>query len=398
MRTTTRDEEFRSFAAQRRPALLRTARLLAPGDACAAEDLVQITLERLNLAWPRVRTDGVRSGEGPEAYARRILVNAAVDEARRPWRRRRADLTEAPDVAAPPHPTGPDGQPHDERALVLAALADLPAGMRAAVAPAPPTATQVEDDIGRGRRALRRRRTRRGAALLAGAATVTLGGAVATRLPASAPVVLRPTAAAPAASRTAAPPRPAALPTATGRGPGAAAFTEHGYRPGVLVEGPSVSAADAAPVVGGTRTTLTTSDGTRGVVYVSKNAFFCFGDVPAGAVEPRRTSCTPLERLPAEGFWGVTTWNVIPGTSDTAKMKGPVVVAGLLRGPVTRVVVSTPDGDVEARTAPAARPGLGTLWWAPTGRTVDEEVRTPTTLRVTAYRGGTPVFAVTLPT
>ncbi len=122
-----RDEEFRAFVAARRPVLLRLARLLAAGDHHHAEDLVQAALERLYLAWPRVQRAG-----GADAYARKVLVNVAVDESRRPWRRERA-RPRLPDVAAPPDLAGPEGQPHDERAVVRAALAELPAGMRAAV-------------------------------------------------------------------------------------------------------------------------------------------------------------------------------------------------------------------------------------------------------------------------
>src|SRR5204863_156435 len=64
------------------------------GDEHLAEDLVQTALTRLYVAWWRVEKD-----QGPEAYARRILVNTLVDERRRPWRRSetsRADLPEQP--------------------------------------------------------------------------------------------------------------------------------------------------------------------------------------------------------------------------------------------------------------------------------------------------------------
>ena len=80
--TAARDEEFRAFVVARRPALLRLATLLTAGDEHLAEDLVQTALTRLYVAWRRVERD-----QGPEAYARRILVNAVVDERRRAWRR-----------------------------------------------------------------------------------------------------------------------------------------------------------------------------------------------------------------------------------------------------------------------------------------------------------------------
>jgi RNA polymerase sigma-70 factor (sigma-E family) len=121
-----REAGFREFVGARRPALVRLATLLAAGDAHLAEDLVQTALTRLYVAWPRVR-----AGDGPEPYARRIVVNALLDERRRPWRREvSADvLPDLPRDAVP----GPDGAELETRDLVRSALAGLPPGMRAAV-------------------------------------------------------------------------------------------------------------------------------------------------------------------------------------------------------------------------------------------------------------------------
>jgi RNA polymerase sigma-70 factor (sigma-E family) len=116
-----RDEEFRGYVVARRPHLLRTATLLTAGDAHLAEDLVQVALTKLYLAWPRVRRE-----DGADAYAHRILVNAFADETRRPARRETA-RAELPDAAAEA-PLAPE-----ERDAVRRALAALPAGMRAAV-------------------------------------------------------------------------------------------------------------------------------------------------------------------------------------------------------------------------------------------------------------------------
>ena len=123
MRETSagRDGEFAAFVHARRPALLRLATLLAAGDAHLAEDLVQTALTRLYVAWWRVDKD-----QGPEAYARRILVNAVVDERRRPWRR-----TETSRAELPEQPTDrPDPEAADE---VRRALAELGPRMRTAV-------------------------------------------------------------------------------------------------------------------------------------------------------------------------------------------------------------------------------------------------------------------------
>jgi RNA polymerase sigma-70 factor (sigma-E family) len=62
--------------------LLRTAYLLT-WDLAEAEDLVQETFLRVARRWPRVRRM-----DQPVAYARRILVNLAVDDAKRRSRRR----------------------------------------------------------------------------------------------------------------------------------------------------------------------------------------------------------------------------------------------------------------------------------------------------------------------
>lgn len=120
-----RDDEFTEFVAARSAQLVRTAFLLC-GDRHKAEDLVQITLTKLYLAWPRVDRLG-----GVDAYARRILVRASIDESRRPWRRERPGYDPASGITGPAatesHP------PVDERSAVLVALRGLPTRQRAAV-------------------------------------------------------------------------------------------------------------------------------------------------------------------------------------------------------------------------------------------------------------------------
>jgi RNA polymerase sigma-70 factor (sigma-E family) len=122
-RSGRRDEHFQAFVAARRPALVRTATLLAAGDSHLAEDLVQTALTRLYVAWPRVDRD-----QGPERYARRILVNALVDERRRPWRRRETSRSELPDTEL-----APTGASAEDRDAVRRALGELAPRMRAAV-------------------------------------------------------------------------------------------------------------------------------------------------------------------------------------------------------------------------------------------------------------------------
>jgi RNA polymerase sigma-70 factor (sigma-E family) len=124
-----RDEEFSAFVTGRRVALLRTACLLTAGDQHLAEDLVQTALARMYVAWPKVRRS-----DSADAYARRVLVNAYIDEVRRPRWRREQTVSDPPDRPGQPDPGltggGPDAVDGD---AIRAALAELPKRMRAAV-------------------------------------------------------------------------------------------------------------------------------------------------------------------------------------------------------------------------------------------------------------------------
>ena len=80
---------------------------------------MQTTLVRLYLAWPRARRTNL------DAYARRALINNLIDEKRRPFARREQPVERVPDRVEPTTADGPD--------VVLAALAQLPPGMRAVI-------------------------------------------------------------------------------------------------------------------------------------------------------------------------------------------------------------------------------------------------------------------------
>ena len=95
MRGTQRDAEFVEFVTAQRPALMRMARLLTAGDDALAEDLVQTTLTKLYVHWPRVRRAG-----NPVGYARTSLTHAFVDEQRRAHRRRETTTDLVRDRAA----------------------------------------------------------------------------------------------------------------------------------------------------------------------------------------------------------------------------------------------------------------------------------------------------------
>lgn len=118
--TPSADEvEFAEFVRSSQRRLRRLAYLVC-GDWHRAEDVVQTAMTRLYARWPTIRRD-----EGPDRYAHRAVVNAAIDDRRRPWRSREAATSDLPDRAA----AETDG-------LTLAlveALAKLPARQRAVV-------------------------------------------------------------------------------------------------------------------------------------------------------------------------------------------------------------------------------------------------------------------------
>ena len=94
--------EFDDFVEESADGLLRAAYLIA-WDLAEAEDLVQECFFRLARHWPRVRRMEHRT-----AYARKVLVNLALDEGRR-RSRRRAELQ------------GSDRHPMEEREDVASA-------------------------------------------------------------------------------------------------------------------------------------------------------------------------------------------------------------------------------------------------------------------------------------
>lgn len=122
-----RYETFDDFVAGAATRLLRAAVFLVT-DRHLAEDMVQTAFERTARHWRRI----ARSAGNPEAYARRILVNLAIDDGRR---RRRKPLVlgggpvELDRIGAP----APDRRiaDVDRRDLVERSLAALPARQRA---------------------------------------------------------------------------------------------------------------------------------------------------------------------------------------------------------------------------------------------------------------------------
>ncbi len=118
----TDDDEaaFDEFLAARSTALLRTAVLVCGASAHDAEDLAQGALEKVYRHWPRIRHDN------PEAYARRVVVNAAIS------RSRRRKVVQEIAFARPPETAAPQSD-LDLRDTLVEELRRLPARMRAVV-------------------------------------------------------------------------------------------------------------------------------------------------------------------------------------------------------------------------------------------------------------------------
>jgi RNA polymerase sigma-70 factor (sigma-E family) len=113
------DDAFREFVTARWGALVRTAFLLT-GDHGQAEDLVQATLERMHRHWRRVERK-----DSPDGYARKVMTNLAISNARR---RRFREISL---VVAAETPSRDATQPIAERDEVWQALRRLPSRMRA---------------------------------------------------------------------------------------------------------------------------------------------------------------------------------------------------------------------------------------------------------------------------
>jgi RNA polymerase sigma-70 factor (sigma-E family) len=110
------DEDFRQFVAAEMDSLRRLAYLTC-GNWQAADDAVSTGLAKLYLSWHKV--------SAPHWYARRVVVNAAVDEVRRPWRREHLALPEVLDRSIP----DPAAEVA-ERDRIQQALLKIPPGQR----------------------------------------------------------------------------------------------------------------------------------------------------------------------------------------------------------------------------------------------------------------------------
>ncbi|MDB4979319.1 MAG: putative polymerase ECF-subfamily sigma factor [Myxococcales bacterium] len=115
------DDAFEEFVQARAGHLFKLALLLSGHNRADAEDLLQLALERA------YRRRGLFSQDTPEAYVRRVLVNASIDKWRVRLRHKEVSLSDVhPGLAVP------DGtEASADRDLLLRGLARLPARQRA---------------------------------------------------------------------------------------------------------------------------------------------------------------------------------------------------------------------------------------------------------------------------
>lgn len=119
------EEDFAEYFVARRDAVRRSAYLLC-GDWHRADDLAQTAFVALHRRWRKIRDRGAL-----DAYVRRTLVRAAIDESRRPWRRERF-VDELPENAQPGDGgSGELGEAVANRAALLDGLRRVPPRQRA---------------------------------------------------------------------------------------------------------------------------------------------------------------------------------------------------------------------------------------------------------------------------
>jgi RNA polymerase sigma-70 factor (sigma-E family) len=118
--TEDRDAAYVEYVAARQAHLRRIAYAVC-GDWHRADDVLQTALTKLYLAWPRLHAD-----VEPDAYVRRIIVRADIDDRRRPWRRERSGLAGYDRAAA-------GGVPVEERSALFEAVQGLPEMQRKTV-------------------------------------------------------------------------------------------------------------------------------------------------------------------------------------------------------------------------------------------------------------------------
>jgi RNA polymerase sigma-70 factor (sigma-E family) len=119
------EQEFVEYFTARRDAVRRTAFLLC-GDWHRADDLAQTAFVALHRRWRKIR-----DRQSLDAYVRRTLVRAVIDESRRPWRRERSVDTVPEAATEPAHGNDALGDGVATREALLDGLRRVPPRQRA---------------------------------------------------------------------------------------------------------------------------------------------------------------------------------------------------------------------------------------------------------------------------
>jgi RNA polymerase sigma-70 factor (sigma-E family) len=118
------EAQFAVYVTARRDQMRRTAYLIC-GDWHRADDLTQIAFVKLYGSWQRIR-----DYRALDAYVRKCLMRAAIDESRRPWRREQV-VDELPEVTDQSADSVDIASGVVDRDLVRRALEQVPPGQRA---------------------------------------------------------------------------------------------------------------------------------------------------------------------------------------------------------------------------------------------------------------------------
>ena len=118
------EQEFAEYFVARREAVRRTAYLIC-GDWHRADDLAQTAFVALHRRWRKIRDK-----RALDAYVRRSLMRAAIDESRRPWRREHA-VEELPDTLSANGPEDTVGDAVASRSALVDGLRRVPPRQRA---------------------------------------------------------------------------------------------------------------------------------------------------------------------------------------------------------------------------------------------------------------------------
>ncbi|HWE88842.1 MAG TPA: SigE family RNA polymerase sigma factor [Pseudonocardiaceae bacterium] len=118
------EQEFAEYFTARRDAVRRSAYLLC-GDWHRADDFAQHAFVAVHRHWRDIRDRGAL-----DAYVRRTLVRAVIDESRRPWRRERF-TDEVPEVSDTTAGAPELGETVATRTTLLRALRQVPPRQRA---------------------------------------------------------------------------------------------------------------------------------------------------------------------------------------------------------------------------------------------------------------------------